>query len=76
MKTLLHNPVTHLFLKSIGEWTLDPQQALNFRDLGSAVKYQIDHHLTELQVFLKLDNWDLGGRPAKLEASSGDFILT
>jgi hypothetical protein len=55
MKTLLQNPVTHLFLKKIGEWTLDPDQAMNFKDLSEAIRFQISHHLTEAQVFLKLD---------------------
>ena len=55
MKTLLHNPVTHLFLKKLGEWTLDPNQAMNFKDLSEAIRFQIAHHITEAQVFLKLD---------------------
>ena len=59
MKTMLHNPVTHLFLKQIGEWTLDPKQAMSFRDIGDAIKYQMSNHLNDAQVFVKLDNWEL-----------------
>ena len=56
MKTMLHNPVTHLFLKQMGEWTLDPKQAMSFRDIGDAIKFQITNHLNDAEVFLKLDN--------------------
>ena len=59
MKTLLHNPVTHLFLKELGEWTLDPDRALSFKDIYEAIDYQIAHHLTEAQVFMKLEKWEM-----------------
>ena len=59
MKTLLHNPVTHLFLKRLDEWTLDPNQAMSFRDIADAIKFQMSNHLGDAEVFLKLDNWDL-----------------
>ncbi len=55
MKTLLHNPVTHLFLKEIGEWTIDPEQAMHFSEFSEAEKYCRDHHLYDVQLFLKLD---------------------
>ncbi|MDB6025718.1 MAG: hypothetical protein JWM68_1941 [Verrucomicrobiales bacterium] len=55
MKTLLHNPITHLFLKHLGEWTLDPDKAMQFADVSEAQKYCHAHHLNGVQLFLRFD---------------------
>lgn len=60
MKTLLHNPITHLYLKRIGEWTLDPDKAMHFHDVSEAQDYCVQHHLNSVQLFLKFENPDYG----------------
>jgi hypothetical protein len=68
MKTLLQNPVTHLFFKNLEEWTLDPNQARDFNELSKAIRFQIEHHLHDLQVFLKLERGDLEAADRQLAA--------
>ncbi len=71
MKTLLHNPITHLYLKRVGEWTLDPDSAMHFADITEAQNYCLEHHLNGVQLFLKFENPDY----STIEERKGEGLM-
>lgn len=73
MKMLLHNPITHLFLKRVGEWTLDPDVAMHFPDISSAQRYCSEHHLSGIQLFLKLEGVNSAADLETAHAAVGRF---
>ena len=56
MKILIQNCKTHLYLKSVSDWTSDPEEAKNFKTSDQAIKICAEHHIPAVQIVLKFDN--------------------
>lgn len=61
MKILVQNCLTHLFLRSLTEWTGDPMEAKSFPTSEEAIRYCTKHRLPAVQIVLKfeLDHFDI-----------------
>ena len=73
MKILLKSPTTQLLLKSPGEWTGNPHDAIGFTDTAEAIQFSIQHRLWRLRVVLQFNDgkqFIRGVVPGKLEAQA------
>ena len=55
MRILVQNCLTHLYLKTLSEWTANPSDAKNFPSSESAIVYCSKHQIPAVQVVLKFD---------------------
>jgi hypothetical protein len=55
MKILVQNCLTHLYLKSLSEWTPAPSEARTFPSSESAIVYCAEHRIAAVQIVLKFD---------------------
>ena len=56
MKILVQNCLNHLFLKSVSEWTPDPEEAKNFSTSERALGFCAEHRIPAVQIVLKFDS--------------------
>lgn len=56
MKILIQNCKTHLYLKSLSEWTPDPEEARSFKTSDQAIRLCAEHRIPAVQIVLKFDN--------------------
>jgi hypothetical protein len=61
MKILVQNCLTHLYLKSLNEWTADPTEAHSFASSEKAILYCSKHEIPAVQIVLKFqpDRYDI-----------------
>jgi hypothetical protein len=61
MKILVQNCFTHLYLKTLSEWTPSPHEAKSFPSSEKAIIYCTEHQLPAVQIVLKFDydNYDI-----------------
>lgn len=55
MKILVQNCLTHLYFKSLTEWTADPTEAKGFPTSENAILYCAEHEIPAVQIVLKFD---------------------
>jgi hypothetical protein len=55
MKILVQNCHTHLFLKTLSEWTPSPIEAKAFLTSERALTYCAEHRIPAVQIVLKFD---------------------
>jgi hypothetical protein len=55
MKILVQNCMTHLYLKTLSDWTPSASEAKNFPSSESAIVYCAEHRIPTVQVVLKFD---------------------
>ena len=55
MKILVQNCLTHLYFKSLTEWTADPSEARGFLTSENAIVYCAKHGIPAVQIVLKFD---------------------
>jgi hypothetical protein len=55
MKILVQNCLTHLYLKSLTEWTADPTEAKSFPASENAILYCSQHQIPAVQIVLKFE---------------------
>jgi len=55
MKILIQNCLTHLYLKSLSEWTDDPNGAQSFPTSERALGFCTEHRIPAVQIVLKFD---------------------
>jgi hypothetical protein len=55
MKILVQNCMTHLYLKTLTQWTAMPSEAMNFPSSESAILYCTQHDIPAVQIVLKFD---------------------
>ncbi len=53
MKILLQHCRTRLYLRSLGNWTTNPQEARDFQHSQRAFDFARDHELTGVQIAIK-----------------------
>jgi hypothetical protein len=56
MKILIQNCQTHLYFKSLSEWTPDAEEARNFKSSDQAIKLCAEHRIPAVQIVLKFEN--------------------
>jgi hypothetical protein len=56
MKILVQNCLTHLYLRTLSEWTADAAEARNFRASEEAIIFCSKHQIPAVQVVLKFDS--------------------
>ncbi len=57
MKILLQHCRTRLYLRGLGNWTTNPQEALDFQHSQRAIDFARQHELTGVQIAVKfVDN--------------------
>jgi hypothetical protein len=56
MKILVQNCLTHLYLKTLSEWTADSAEAKTFPNSESAILYCSQHRLSAVQIVLKFES--------------------
>jgi hypothetical protein len=61
MKILVQNCLTHLYLKTLSDWTVDPTEAMNFPTSENAIVYCAEYRIPAVQIVLKfeLDHYDI-----------------
>jgi len=61
MKILVQNCLTHLYLKSLTEWTADAAEARTFSSSENALLYCAKHEIAAVQIVLKFepDRYDI-----------------
>jgi hypothetical protein len=50
MKILLQHVRTKLYVRSLGNWTLDPAEACDFQHSQRAIEFAREHGLTAVQI--------------------------
>ena len=55
MKILVQNCLTHLYLKSLTQWTADPSEAQTFPSSENAILFCTKHEIAAVQIVLKFD---------------------
>ena len=55
MKILVQNCLTHLYLKTLSEWTSSPFEARSFPTSENAIVYCAEHRIPAVQIVLKFD---------------------
>jgi hypothetical protein len=55
MKILVQNCLTHLYFKSLEEWTADSSEAKGFPSSEKAILYCTQHRIPAVQIVLKFD---------------------
>jgi hypothetical protein len=55
MKILVQNCLTHLYLKTLTEWTAVSSEAMGFPSSESAILYCSRHRIPAVQIVLKFD---------------------
>ncbi len=53
MKILLQHCRTRLYLRGLGNWTTNPQEALDFQHSQRAIDFARQHELTGVQIAVK-----------------------
>jgi len=56
MRILLQHIRTQLYLRKLGSWTPDPQEAFDFRHSQSAIDFTRQHDLRGVQIVVKLND--------------------
>jgi hypothetical protein len=61
MKILVQNCLTHLYFKTLSEWTPDPSAARSFPTSENAIVYCAEHRIPAVQIVLKFeyDQYDI-----------------
>ena len=61
MKILVQNCLTHLYFKSLSEWTANPAEAKSFPSSENAIIYCAKHQIPSVQIVLKFqpDRYDI-----------------
>lgn len=61
MKILIQNCFTHRYLKTPGEWVINPDDAKVFSDSQCAMQFCARHRIPEVQIVLKFeyDRYDI-----------------
>ena len=55
MKILVQNCMSHLYLKTLTQWTADPAEAMVFPSSENAILYCIEREVPAAQIVLKFD---------------------
>ena len=58
MKVVIQDCVTKEFLNPENKWCSDPEEARVFGSSVEAIKFCLEHHLTEVQLFLQFADGD------------------
>jgi len=53
MKILLQHVRTKLYVRSLGNWTMNPAEAYDFQHSQRAIDFARDHGLTSVQIAVK-----------------------
>ena len=56
MRILLQHVRTQLYLRSLGNWTMNPLEACNFQHSQRAIDFVNEHGLTGVQIAVKFSD--------------------